>query len=76
MFSFYCGKCSQRKAVHNWVEKFPQGRSKVAGYVRPCHIVETATETTVQHAEELIRADTRITVESVATAIGCSHCLA
>jgi hypothetical protein len=24
------GKCLSRKAVHNWVEKFSQGRSKVA----------------------------------------------
>jgi hypothetical protein len=23
----YCGKCLSRKAVHNWVEKFFQGRS-------------------------------------------------
>jgi hypothetical protein len=26
----YGGKCLLRKAVHNWVEKFSQGRSKVA----------------------------------------------
>jgi hypothetical protein len=30
MFSVYGGKCLSRKAVHNWVEKFSQGRSKVA----------------------------------------------
>jgi hypothetical protein len=27
---FTAGKCLSRKAVHNWVEKFSQGRSKVA----------------------------------------------
>jgi hypothetical protein len=31
MFPVYDGKCLSRKAVHNWVEKFSQGRSKVAG---------------------------------------------
>jgi hypothetical protein len=30
IFSLYCGKCWSRKAVHIWVEKFSQGRSKVA----------------------------------------------
>jgi hypothetical protein len=25
----YGGKCLSRKAVHNWVEKFSEGRSKV-----------------------------------------------
>jgi hypothetical protein len=30
MFPVYGGKCLSRKAVHNWVEKFSQGRSKVA----------------------------------------------
>jgi hypothetical protein len=30
MFSVYDEKCLSREAVHNWVEKFSQGRSKVA----------------------------------------------
>jgi hypothetical protein len=30
MFPTYAGKCLSRKAVHNWVEKFSQGLSKVA----------------------------------------------
>jgi hypothetical protein len=30
MLSVYGGKCLSRKAVHNWVENFSQGRSKVA----------------------------------------------
>jgi hypothetical protein len=29
IFPIYGGKCLSRKAVHNWVEKFSQGRSKV-----------------------------------------------
>jgi hypothetical protein len=44
MFPVYGGMCLSRKAVHNWVEKFSQGRSKIAHDVRPGCIVETATE--------------------------------
>jgi hypothetical protein len=33
MFPVYGGKCLSRKAVHNWAEKFSQGRSKVADNV-------------------------------------------
>jgi hypothetical protein len=29
VFPVYGGKCLSRKAVHNWTEKFSQGRSKV-----------------------------------------------
>jgi hypothetical protein len=45
MFSVYGGKSLSRKAVHNWVEKFFQGRSKVTDDVRPGAEV---TETTVK----------------------------
>jgi ribosomal protein S25 len=54
--------------VHNWVEKYSQGRSKVTD--------EIVTEATVQQVEELIRDDRRITINSVATALGCSNGLA
>jgi hypothetical protein len=47
MFPFYYGKCLSRKAVHNWVEKLSQGRSKVADETRPGRPVEIATEATV-----------------------------
>jgi hypothetical protein len=50
--------------------------AQVADDARPCRPVEIATEATVQRVEELIRADTRITIDSVATALGCSHGLA
>jgi hypothetical protein len=43
MFSVYVGKCLSRKAVHNWVEKFSQGRSKVADDARPGAGVAEAT---------------------------------
>jgi hypothetical protein len=35
MFPVYGGKCLSRKAVHNWVEKFSRGRSKVVGDAQP-----------------------------------------
>jgi hypothetical protein len=31
LFPVYGGKCLSREAVHNWADKFTQGRSKVAG---------------------------------------------
>jgi hypothetical protein len=34
MFSVYGGKFLSRRAVHNWVEKFSQGRSKVVDDAR------------------------------------------
>jgi hypothetical protein len=35
MFPVYGGKCLSCKVVHNWVEKFSQGRLKVADDARP-----------------------------------------
>jgi transposase len=35
MCPVYGGKCLSRKAVHDWVEKFSQGCSKVAEDARP-----------------------------------------
>jgi hypothetical protein len=35
MFSFYSGKLLSRKAVHNWIEKFSEGRSKVVDDSQP-----------------------------------------
>jgi hypothetical protein len=76
MFPVYGGKCLFCKAVHNWVEKFSQGRSKVMDDACPCCPVEIATDATVQQVEELIQADRRITKDSAATALGCSLGLA
>jgi transposase len=76
MFPVYGGKCLSHKAVHNWVKKFSEGRSKVADDARPGRPIEIAKEETVQQVEEFIRADRRITIDSVATALRCSHGLA
>jgi hypothetical protein len=64
------------KAVHNRVHKFSQGHSKVVDDARPGGPVEIMTEATVKRVEELIRTDRRITIDSAATALGCSHGLA
>jgi hypothetical protein len=70
------GKCLPLKAVHNLVEKFSQGRSKVAYDVRPSRPVEIAAEATVQRVDMLIRANRRTTIDSEEIAPGCSHGLA
>jgi hypothetical protein len=49
MFPVYGGKC---KAVHRWVEKFSQARSKVTDDVQPGRTVEIVTEATVQRVEK------------------------
>jgi hypothetical protein len=49
---------------------------KVADDAQPGCPVEIVTKATVQWVEELIQADSRITIDSVATALGCSHGLA
>jgi hypothetical protein len=76
MLHVYSGKCLLCKAVHNWVKKFSQGCSKVTGDARPGCPIDIATEATVLWVEDLIPADRRITIDSVATALGCSHGLA
>jgi hypothetical protein len=73
MFPVYGGKCLSRKVVHNWVKKFYLGHSKVADDAQAGRPVEIVAEATVQGVEELIRADRRITTDSVAVALGCSH---
>jgi hypothetical protein len=67
MFPVYGGKCLSCKAVHNLVEKFSRGYSKVAGYERRDHPVEIAMEASVQWVENWIQADKRITRQ-------CSNC--
>jgi hypothetical protein len=45
MFPVYGEKCLSRRAVHNWVEKFSQGRSKLADDARPgAEVSETTVE--------------------------------
>jgi hypothetical protein len=53
MFPVYGVKCLSRKAVHNWLDKYSQGRLKAADDARPDHPIEIATEATVQWVEKL-----------------------
>jgi hypothetical protein len=53
MFPVYGGKCLSLKVVHNWVETFSQGRSKIADDARPCLPFEITTGATVQREEVL-----------------------
>jgi transposase len=76
IFPVYSGKCLSSKVVYNWVEKFSQGCSKVADDARPGRPVETATEATMQRVEELVLADRRMKIDSVATKLRCSYGLA
>jgi hypothetical protein len=73
IFTVYGGKCLSRKVFHNWVENFSEERLKVADDARLGRPVEIAIEATVQKVEELIRVDMKITIDSVATAPGCSN---
>jgi hypothetical protein len=41
MFSVYGGKCLSCKAIHNWIENFSQGRSKVADDRPGAKVAET-----------------------------------
>jgi hypothetical protein len=50
-FPVYGGKCLSHKAVHSYIEKFSQGRSKVAYSVGLGCPVEIATEATVQRVK-------------------------
>jgi hypothetical protein len=54
MFPVYGGKCLSYKAIHNCVETFSEGCSKVPDDAQPGRPVEIATEATVQWVEELI----------------------
>jgi hypothetical protein len=48
MFPVYGGKCLSRKAVHSWVEKLSQGRSKVTDDARPgAEVAETTVMTSM-----------------------------
>jgi hypothetical protein len=54
MLPVYGGKCLPHKAVHNWVEKFSHGRSKVTDDAGPIRPVVIATEAIVHPLERLI----------------------
>jgi len=73
MLPMYSEHCLSRQAVHNWVQKFSEGRTIVEDEHQVGRPVETATPAMLQGIEDIIRADRRVTIDAVATAVGCSH---
>ena len=65
--------CLSRQAVHNWLQKFSEGRTSIEDERRAGRPVEIATPETLQRVEDIIRAEWRVTVDAVATAVGCSR---
>jgi len=73
MLPMYSELCLSRQAVHNWVQKFSEGRTSIEDKRRVGRPVEIATSETLQHVEDIIRAERRVTIDAVATAVGCSQ---
>ena len=73
MLPMYGEQCPSCQAVHNWVQKFSEGWTRIKDEHRVSQLVEIATPAKLQHVENIIRADRRVTIDAVATAIGCSH---
>ena len=73
MLPMYGEHCLSRQADHNWVQKFSEGQTSIEDEYRVGRPVEIATPAKLQRVEDIIRADRRVTIEAVATAIGCSH---
>ena len=73
MLPMYGEHCLSRRAVHNWVQKFSEGRAIIEDEHRVGRPAEIATPATLQRVEDIIRADRRVTVDAVATAIGYLH---
>jgi len=72
MLPMYCEHCLSHQAVHNWVQKFSEGRTSIEDEHRVGLPVEIATPATLQRVED-IRADKRITIDAVAISVVCSH---
>ena len=72
MLPMYGEHCLLHQAVHNWVQKFSEGRRSIKDEHRVSRPVEITMPATLQHVEG-IRTDRRVTIDAVATAIGCSH---
>jgi hypothetical protein len=72
MLPMYSKHCLSRQAVHNWVQ-FSEGPRSIEDEHRVDRPVEIATPATLQRIEDIIQADRKVTINAVATAIGCSH---
>ena len=70
MLPMYGEHCLSGQALHNWVQKFSEGRTSIEEEHRAGRPVEIATPETLQRDEDIIRSEKRVTVDAVATAIG------
>ena len=73
MLPMYGEHCRSRQTVHNWAQKFSEGRTSIEDEHRVGRPVEIATPERLQRVEDIIRAERRVTSDAVATAIGCSR---
>ena len=73
MLPMYGEHCLSSQAVHNWVRKFSEGQTSIENEHRASRPVQITMLAMLQRVEDIIRADGRVTIDAVATAIGCSH---
>ena len=57
MLPMYGEHCLSRQAIHNWVQKFSEGRTIIEDEHRAGRPVEIATPETLQRVEDIIRAE-------------------
>ena len=65
MLPMYGEHCLSRQAVHNWVQKFSEGRTSIEDEHRVGRPVEISTPATLQSIEDVIRADRRVVIDAV-----------
>jgi len=73
MLPMYGEHCLLRQAVHYWVQKFSEGQTGIKDEHWVSRPVEIAMRAMLHHVEDIIWADRRVTIDAVATDIGCSR---
>jgi transposase len=68
MLPMYGEHCLSCQVVHNWVQKFSDGRTSIKDKQQDGRLVEIATPETLQRVKDIIQAERRVTVDAVATA--------
>jgi len=70
MQPIYSEHCLSRQAVHNWVQKFSEGRTSIEDELRADQLVEIAMPETLQRIEDIIRTERRVTVDAFSHLFG------
>jgi len=60
----YGEHCLSRQEIHNWVQKFSEGRTSIQDEHRAGRPVEIATPETLQRVKDIIQAERRVTVDT------------